>query len=221
MVDAVTREARARATARRLPLSLTAPQRPEDGPAENAQASEQPTPDGYLVVCRIAEADLKNHKLKEIARGHEHAIGKPLPLVTVPPLADVRKQLVFEFPYAESVIDKVLTDLVGRQHVHFRPFIVHGAPGSDKSLFSRRLAEVLGVHAWRTDASRSDGASFAGTDKRWYSAEPAHPFLAISRAKHANPIIIIDEIEKAGTRSDYGRFWDCLLGLIEPENSAR
>jgi ATP-dependent Lon protease len=33
--------------------------------------------------------------------------------------------------------------------------------------------------------------------------------------------VLIDEIEKAGTRSDYGRLWDCLLGFFEPETSAR
>jgi len=27
--------------------------------------------------------------------------------------------------------------------------------------------------------------------------------------------------EKAGTRTDYGRFWDCLLGFLEPETAAR
>jgi ATP-dependent Lon protease len=74
---------------------------------------------------------------------------------------------------------------------------------------------------WRTDASRSDGAVFGGTDKRWYSAEPCHPFLAIAQAKHACPMMLLDELEKAGTRSDYGRLWDCLLGFLEPETAAR
>jgi ATP-dependent Lon protease len=32
---------------------------------------------------------------------------------------------------------------------------------------------------------------------------------------------MIDELEKAGTRSDYGRLWDCLLAFLEPETSAR
>jgi ATP-dependent Lon protease len=83
------------------------------------------------------------------------------------------------------------------------------------------LGEVLGLHIWRTDASRSDGAVFGGTDKRWYSAEPCHPFLAIAQKKIANPLILIDEIEKAATRSDYGRFWDALLGFLEPETASR
>jgi ATP-dependent Lon protease len=36
----------------------------------------------------------------------------------------------------------------------------------------------------------------------------------------ANPVLV-DELEKAGTRTDYGRFWDCLLGFLEPETAAR
>lgn len=77
----------------------------------------------------------------------------------------------------------------------------------------------LGV--WRTDASRSDGATFGGTDKRWHSAEPCHPFLAVAQAKQANAMVLMDEIEKAGTRSDYGRLWDCILGFLEPETACR
>jgi ATP-dependent Lon protease len=33
--------------------------------------------------------------------------------------------------------------------------------------------------------------------------------------------VLIDELEKSGTRSDYGRLWDCLLGFFEIETSAR
>jgi ATP-dependent Lon protease len=43
----------------------------------------------------------------------------------------------------------------------------------------------------------------------------------VAQGKTANPLVLIDEIEKAGTRSDYGRFWDCLLGFLEPETNSR
>jgi ATP-dependent Lon protease len=62
---------------------------------------------------------------------------------------------------------------------------------------------------------------FGGTDRRWDSAEPCHAFLAIAQGKIANPLVLIDEIEKAATRTDYGRLWDCLLGFLEPETNAR
>jgi ATP-dependent Lon protease len=142
-------------------------------------------------------------------------------LILVRPLHEVREKLRYEFPYAEQVIDFVLADLVGRRTVLLRPLLVVGDAGGGKSRFARRLGEILRINVWRTDASRSDGAVFGGTDKRWYTAEPAHPFLAIARAKHANPMVLIDEIEKAATRTDYGRFWDCLLGFLEPETAAR
>jgi ATP-dependent Lon protease len=62
---------------------------------------------------------------------------------------------------------------------------------------------------------------FAGTDRRWYSAEPFHPFLAVAQGRIASPLVLLDELEKAGTRSDYGRLWDCLLGFLEPETNCR
>jgi ATP-dependent Lon protease len=116
----------------------------------------------------------------------------------------VRNVLVFEFPYAVDVIDLALTDLVGRLTIRLRPLLLIGDPGGVKSRFARQLGEALRLSVWRTDGSRADGAVFGGTDRRWSSAEPCHPFLAVARGKIANPLVLIDEIEKAATRSDYG-----------------
>ncbi|WP_349644110.1 AAA family ATPase [Rhodopseudomonas palustris] len=64
-------------------------------------------------------------------------------------------------------------------------------------------------------------SGLARPQKRWYSAEPCYSFLAIAQGKIANPIVLLDELEKAATRSDYGRLWDSLLGFLEPETAAR
>jgi hypothetical protein len=178
-------------------------------------------PTGFVRVCDMSASDRKSPKTRDIIRGHEHAIGTDLPLISTPDLKAVREQLIFEFPYAAEVVDFALGDLVGRETVLLRPLLLVGRPGGGKSRFARRLAEVVGVGIWRTDASQSDGAIFGGTPRRWSTAEPCHSFLAVSRARHGNPLIVIDEIEKAGTRSDYGRLWDCLLGLLEPETAMR
>jgi hypothetical protein len=167
-------------------------------------------PDDHLIVCEIDEAVMKNPKMRELITPFKGVIGAALPLLPVPALHKVRSQLLFEFPYAEAVIDFALADLVGRRTLRLRPLLLVGDAGGGKSRFARRLGEILGLAVWRTDASRSDGAVFGGTDKRWYSA-----------AKHGNPLVLIDELEKAATRTDYGRFWDCLLGFLEPETAAR
>jgi len=126
----------------------------------------------------------------------KNVIKVALPLVTVPPLHSVRERLIFEFPYAIDVIDFALADLVGRTAILLRPPLL--VRGGGKSRFARRLGEVLGLSVLRTDASRADGTVFADTDRRWYSAEPCHPFLAIGQARHANPMVLLDEIARTG-----------------------
>lgn len=197
----------------------------EDEKAAEARQVSSPAaeavPDRHLVVARLSSDEMKNVKLKDILGPLKRVINAALPLVEVPPLHQVRRTLVFEFPYAVDVIDFALTDLVGRSTILLRPLLLVGDPGGGKSRFARRLGEVLGLSVWRTDASRADGAVFAGTDRRWYSAEPCHPLLAIAQGKIANPLILIDKLEKAATRNDYGRLFDCLLGFLEPETNVR
>jgi hypothetical protein len=192
-----------------------------DKAGTHGTSNDTATPADHVVVCRLAETEMKNPKTKEVIGPFKFVINTALPLVLSPPLHAVRATLLFEFPYAEQVIDFALAELIGRRTVRIRPLLLCGDAGGGKSRFARRLGETLGVGVWRTDASRSDGAVFGGTDKRWYSAEPCHPFLAIAQAKHACPMMLLDELEKAGTRSDYGRLWDCLLGFLEPETAAR
>jgi ATP-dependent Lon protease len=177
--------------------------------------------EGHVIVCRMDEKAMNHTRMRETIEPFRHVINVPLPLAPVPPLIDVRDSLRREFPYALEVIDFALTGLVGRLTVQLPAILLVGPPGSGKTRFCRRLGELLGISVWGCDSSQSDGANFAGTGRRWHSTEPCHPFLAVARARQANPMVVIDEIEKAATRSDYGRLWDALLGFLEPESAAR
>jgi len=201
---------------------LDAAREPATSGATNSNAaSNDQAPAHHVVVGWLDKALIRSGAIKEIVEPVKHVLNVALSLVETPPLRDIRMQLMREFPYAEAVIDDVLTDLIGRTTIRLRPLLLVGDPGGGKSRFVRRLGEVLGLTVWRTDASRADGSVFSGTERRWHSAEPCHPLLAIARAKAANPLVLLDEIEKAATRTDYGRLWDCLLAFLEPETAAR
>ncbi len=172
----------------------------------------------HLTVCPTLGSG--SGRMKDVLKGHQHAVGTPLPLAAMPDVAAVRRSLTFEYPYAIDEIDRLLSPLVGLGTVRVPPTIVVGPPGSGKSRLLRRLAEELGVHCWRTDGSRADGNTFGGTDRRWYSVEPCHPFLAVSRGRVANPLVLVDEVDKAATRADHGRLWDALLPFLERETAA-
>lgn len=174
-------------------------------------------PPGHILVC----PQPSGNKVGSLISGLTHIVGQPVPLARTPDLAQVRRDLTAEFPHLTATIDRILADLVGREHVHVQSLVLVGPPGAGKSRLVRRLAEALCVGIWRTAAATSDGGAIGGTDRRWSNTQPCHPVLAIAAAKHANPIVMVDEIEKAPVRNDHGRLWDVLLTMLEPETSRR
>lgn len=173
-------------------------------------------PEGHLLVVASVQ---DGEKAKAVCRGYEHVIGKPLRLAPTPDLVQVRKALLFEFPHAAATVDRLLTDLVGRPYAVLRPTVLVGSPGAGKSRLAARLAHHLGLGLWRVDGTHDNGASIGGLGRRWASTEPCHPLIAMARHCIANPVMLVDELEKATTRTDYGRLWDALLPMLESETA--
>ncbi|MCJ2044148.1 AAA family ATPase [Methylobacterium sp. J-078] len=147
--------------------------------------------------------------------------GKALPLARVPDLAEARATLVSEFPDDASVIDAILVPLAGRSFVHLPPTLLLGPPGTGKSRLTRRLGEVLGLAVTVYSCGGVADSSLIGTSRQWSTGRATVPLQAIKQAGAASVLVVLDELSRAGTRSDNGRLVDGVLALTEAETSRR
>ncbi|WP_084864043.1 AAA family ATPase [Salibaculum halophilum] len=106
------------------------------------------------------------------------------------------------------------------------PMIMVGPPGIGKSHWARALAAALGVPSTLVDAA-AEAASFvvAGMQRGWANAGPGKPLDTILNHRVLNPIVIVDELEKAGAVRDTSgtrhNLTEALLALMEPKTAAR
>lgn len=140
--------------------------------------------------------------------------GRRWPLVAVLDLAEARETLVQEFPYAEDVVDAVLQDLAGRPHVWLRPILLVGPPGSGKTRLARRLAEVLGLAFQVYGCSGVADSSLIGTSRQWSTGRASIPLQLLKRVSAACAVVILDEIDKAGTSTQNGALVDGVLPFL-------
>jgi hypothetical protein len=147
--------------------------------------------------------------------------GVYVPLAETPDLHVAARTLVSEMPWAEDVIRTILTDSVGSAVSRVRNTLLLGKPGSGKTRLARRIGELLGMQPTVIPAAGAADASFAGTNRQWSTARAAVPTQTIRRTGIANPLLILDELEKAGDGTHNGNLLDSVIPFLETESAKR
>lgn len=128
-------------------------------------------------------------------------------------------------PHFSQVIDLVQNQLVLAMATDMRlsipPILLWGPPGVGKTHFAQELASVLGtgMHRLAFD-SELTGSALLGSDKKWSNATCGAVFEALVFGEHANPVMLLDEIDKAA-KGRYGADpLASLHSLLEPVSAS-
>ncbi|HVL74390.1 MAG TPA: AAA family ATPase [Noviherbaspirillum sp.] len=143
--------------------------------------------------------------------------------VTTPSSTSALEPLYEDCPNFEEVLDDlkryVALALAGGAGVNLMPVLLLGDPGVGKTHFGKRLAAALGTEfEFISMNALSAGFVITGSSSTWKGARCGKVAERLVRGKFANPVVLLDEVEKA-TGSTQSDPMAALYQLLEPETS--
>jgi ATP-dependent Lon protease len=101
------------------------------------------------------------------------------------------------------------------------PILLLGDPGVGKTAFAAKLAQLMGTGFMEISmAGTTGGFVIAGLDSGWAGGKPGQVLKALAWATPSNPVILLDEVDKATSGSRFDPT-NTLLGLLEAHSAAR
>jgi ATP-dependent Lon protease len=110
--------------------------------------------------------------------------------------------------------------VAGNEAVQFTPMLLLGAPGLGKTYFAKKLAQALGTgFEFVSMSSLTAGWVLTGASAQWNNARPGKVAQTLIEREYANPVVVLDEVDKAGGDSRYDPM-GALYALLERDTAA-
>src|SRR5438045_7423930 len=94
--------------------------------------------------------------------------------------------------------------VAGNEAVQFTPMLLLGEPGLGKTYFAKRLAQALGTgFEFVSMSSLTAGWVLTGASAQWNNARPGKVAKTLIEGDYANPVVVLDEVDKAGGDARY------------------
>lgn len=142
----------------------------------------------------------------------------------------IRNEIDFQalrvsFPQFKGVIDYIqLQASVSKKFnrpFKLAPILLLGDAGLGKTMFVSEAARVLKLQYFELSlATATAGFALSGTSLQWGGGSPGFIIKSLAESKIANPIILVDEIDKAGGDTRYSVI-SSFYSLLEPHTATR
>ena len=131
--------------------------------------------------------------------------------------------LICDFPNFSEVIlfirNQLALSAISNQVLRIPPFLLAGDAGIGKTEFMLTLANLFNTKLSVIDIANSQtGSALTGSENFWSNTKPGGVFNTLVFGDIANPIIMLDEIDKARIDSSYQPL-SALHSLLEPRQA--
>lgn len=189
------------------------------------------------VVCKKI-GDRNSKEGRDIHDRYGHIIGKRLSYSgSIDEPAVIAREMRDTFPWASDVARYIAGQLAllrnsAEDALKLPPLLLVGPPGSGKTRMLEWLCERLDA-SWQTISCGgiADSGGMGAVSRGWSSSRPSAPVQAMAEMECANPVLILDELEKGsevGSRNgsviatlismmqNRGAFYDsCFLSTVD------
>ena len=145
---------------------------------------------------------------------------------TVKPSAMPEMEELFEeLPNFSAVLEDIRKHLAlcidSSDSIELPPMLLLGEPGIGKTHFARRIAQLLGTgYGFVPMSSLTAGWILSGASSQWKNAKPGKVFDTFMNGDYANPVMVVDEIDKASGDGQYDPL-GALYELLESDTATR
>jgi ATP-dependent Lon protease len=134
------------------------------------------------------------------------------------------EHLYDEMPNFAEVLDDIKRQLVlchdSRDGLEITPMLLLGPPGIGKTHFARCVSHLLGTGlGFISMSSLTAGWVLSGASSQWKGARPGKIFETLVDGAYANPVMVVDEIDKARGEHAYDPL-GALYGLLEHDTAS-
>jgi len=132
-------------------------------------------------------------------------------------------QLYDDLPNFAEVLDDVKRQLAlcedSRDALEITPLLLLGPPGVGKTHFARAISQLLGTGmGFISMSSMTAGWVLSGASSQWKGARAGKVFETLVDGQYANPVMVVDEIDKARGEHAYDPL-GALYSLLEHDTA--